>query len=131
MTAPQRRLCTWTPRVLGLLFAGFLGVFALDVFGEGASVGQTLVALAMHLIPTALVLAALAVAWRWPGAGAVGFLALAGLYVWLSGGHQHPTAYALIAGPPVLLAALFALDAWLGRPDAPRPGAPTAGTLAG
>lgn len=102
----------WLPRVLGLLFAGFVSLFALDVFGEGYSAWQTVVAFMMHMIPTALGLACLAVAWRWPGAGSVLFLALAGLYVWASGGRQHPTSYLVIGGPLVVLAALFALDAW-------------------
>jgi len=50
----ERLLC-WTSRILALLFAAVVSVFALDVFGEGYTFLQTILALTMHLIPTALV----------------------------------------------------------------------------
>ena len=44
----------WAPRILSIIFAGFISLFALDVFNEGHSFWETLLALAVHLIPTAL-----------------------------------------------------------------------------
>ena len=64
MSTISKRLLFWLPRGFCLLFAAFISLFALDVFSEGYSLGETLVALFMHLIPTFVILLALAVAWR-------------------------------------------------------------------
>lgn len=111
-------LC-WAPRVLSLLFAGFISLFALDVFGAGYGFWETLLALAIHLLPTALILLAAALAWRWEWIGALAFLGMAVWYLVMSGGQQHWTAYALIAGPLLLLAGLYLLSwRWRSAHDA-------------
>jgi hypothetical protein len=100
--------------VLCIGFALFLGVFALDVFGEGYGFWKTILALLIHLIPTWLVLAVLAASWRWPWVGAVLFPALVCLYIAWTALRMHWLAYLLIAGPLFLLGVLFLLD-WLVR----------------
>jgi hypothetical protein len=35
MNESKRRMLFWTPRLLSILFAIFISLFALDVFGEG------------------------------------------------------------------------------------------------
>lgn len=104
----------WLPRVLGVLFVAFLSVFALDALGEGQSLGERALAVAMHLVPSAIVLAALAVAWRWGGVGGLIFLGLGIAYIITAWGRFHWSAYAAIAGPPLLIGALFELD-WFSR----------------
>jgi len=69
MRRPVRRLLFWTPRVALLLFAAFLSIFALDVFGAGYGFWETALALLMHLIPMWIMLGALALAWRWEWVG--------------------------------------------------------------
>ncbi len=59
MTRPVSNLLLWSPRVLGILMALFVGVFALDAVGEG------LAALLLHFAPTLLLLLVVAVSWRW------------------------------------------------------------------
>lgn len=115
MRTLNERLLHWTPRVLGLLFAVFLSVFALDVFGEGYTAWETVVALTMHLIPNAIVLVAVAIAWRWPWAGGIVFLALGAWYIVDTWGRFHWSAYAVIAGPLILVGLLFELDWWCVR----------------
>ena len=104
----------WAPRILGMLFAGLISLFALDMFSEGYGYWGTLFALAMHLIPTALIVIVLIIAWRWEWAGALGFLGLGIGYLWLAWGKGHWTAYVVISGPMFLLAILF-LTNWLWR----------------
>jgi hypothetical protein len=110
-----KRALFWAPRVLGLLFALFISLFAFDVFGQGYTFWETLVALFMHLIPTWLVLIALAVAWRWPWAGAVLFAALGLAYIVIAPDRVDAIAYLLISGPLFLVAALFLADWFSGR----------------
>jgi hypothetical protein len=46
-------------------FAIFAGLFALDVLGVGSGFWKKTLALLIHLIPTAMVLVAIAISWRW------------------------------------------------------------------
>jgi len=110
MSPVARRLLFWTPRILGIAFALFITIFAMDVFNEHYSLPQLLVALGMHLIPTALIVAALAVAWRWEWAGAVLFFGLGAAYIVLMWGRFGLSTYALIAGPALLTGLLFLLN---------------------
>jgi hypothetical protein len=70
MSLTSRRLLFWTPRILCILFAVFLSLFALDVFDEHLGFWKTLLALAIHLIPTWIVLGAMMLASRWQWVGA-------------------------------------------------------------
>jgi hypothetical protein len=112
------RVLHWTPRILGILFALFISIFALDVFGQGYSFGETIVALIMHLVPTALVVVVLLIAWRWEWAGAVLFAALGAWYLLMTRGRFDWLTYLLISGPLFLTGALFLVN-WLHRRAAP------------
>jgi hypothetical protein len=115
MRLPIARLVHWTPRILGLLFAAFVSVFALDALRAGHNAWQTIIDLAMNLIPAALVLGAVTVAWHWAWTGGLLFLALGAWYVIMAWGRFHWSAYAVIAGPLFLLGLLFEIDSWYTR----------------
>src|SRR4051812_19280627 len=109
MTTTSKSALFWIPRLLCLVFAVFISLFALDVFEERLGVWRTALAFLMHLIPTFLILVVLAVSWRWEWVGAVLFTALAVLYIVLAWGRFHWSAYALISGPLCLIGVLFLL----------------------
>lgn len=119
MPALADQLLHWAPRFLGLLLAAFVSLFALDVFGGGHTLGETLLALAYHLIPTGLILTAVLLGWRWPWAGAVGFVALAAAYGLMIAPHFRWDWFAIIGSPALLVAALFVADALHHRPHVP------------
>ncbi len=116
MSHTTRLALYWTPRVLGILFAAFISLFALDVFEGGFRFPETLVALGMHLIPTLLVVITLVAAWRWTWVGAVVFFGLAVLYLVMAWGRFHWTAYAAISGPLAVMGGLFLLN-WIFRAE--------------
>ena len=124
MNETRDRVLYWAPRIVAILYALFLGLFALDVFGQGYGLWDTILALLIHLVPTYLVLIALLVAWRWEGVGSILLLGLGLVYLLMTRGQFSWSVYAMISGPLVLLAALFLLD-WLYRcrPEAPSNGA--------
>ncbi len=111
---PAQQLLYWAPRVLGILIAVFLSMFALDVFGEGKGFWGTTLALLMHLIPTFILIAVLVVSWRWEWMGGILFIVLGAVYVvWASGQVMRIRRGALlIGGPPVVIGALFLLNWW-------------------
>src|ERR1039458_824160 len=93
------RLLFWTPRILCLLFAGFISLFALDVFQENRGFWETTIALLIHLILTGLLLIILAVSWRWEWVGALLFIGLGVFYIIAFWGRFSWSNYLVIAGP--------------------------------
>lgn len=111
-----KRVLFWAPRGIAILFAVFLSMFALDVFQESRGFWGTLAALGMHLAPVGVYLIILLLAWRWEWVGAVFFAGLAVLYI-ARLPRQLPTAVrvnwiSVIAGPLLVIAALFLLGWW-------------------
>ena len=108
----------WTPRIGALVFAAFVGVFALDVFSGEYGFWQTIGAFLIHLIPTFTLLIVAAVAWRWPWVGGVAFLAVAGLFLaqFGAGWGNNWLLYLVFIGPPVVMGLLF-LAGWVLRRD--------------
>ena len=108
----MRRVLFWMPRGLGLLFAGFLSLFALDVVSAGYSFWETVAALLIHLISTAVLVIVLALSWRWPWVGAVGFMGFAAWYLATFWAQFPVSVYLMLAGLPFLLGLLFLVDWW-------------------
>ena len=105
----------WLPRILGMAVALFVGLFALDAFGQGRPLAQALGDFAIHLIPALVVLAVVGAAWRYPWVGAVAFIGLAVVYA-LS--VRRIDWIAVIAGPLFIVGLLFLLAG--ARATAPR-----------
>lgn len=110
MRTPGRRLLFWSPRVLCILFAVFVSLFAFDVFGQGYGFWGTIFALLMHLIPTAVIVVALLISWRWERIGAVLFVALAVFYLVLAAGKFSWLTYITMSGPLFLVGVLFFIN---------------------
>ena len=109
MNTRTKRVVFWAPRVLCILFAMFLSVFALDVFSESYGFGETILALLIHLVPTFIVVISLVIAWRWEWVGAILFIAVALFFLVSSGGESWA-----ISGPLFLVGVLFLFN-WIYR----------------
>jgi hypothetical protein len=110
MNSASATFLLWAPRLAGLLVAAFLGLFALDAF-DGRSLAAAAPAFAIHLIPSLLVLAAVAVGWKLQWVGAIAFVGLAVLYAVRVGRLDW---IAVISGPLLVVGLLF-LTGWLRR----------------
>ncbi len=66
----------WLPRILCIAAILFISLFALDAFSPGLSIWQQIGAFLMHLIPSFILLALLAVAWKWEYWGGIIFIIL-------------------------------------------------------
>ena len=95
----------WLPRGLGLLYAGFLSLFALD----SRSIGE----LALHLIPAGAIIALLAISLRWERV-AGGLFMLAGFgYVLMA--RFRLDWIAVVAGPLFVVGLLLLADRYYSR----------------
>lgn len=121
MSNNMKQILFWTPRLLSVLFAVFLSLFAFDVFDAGYSFWETILALLIHLIPTGIVLLILVLSWQREWIGGILFPVLSIFYL-VSAPGEHWLAYLLIAGPLFLIGVLFWLN-WLNRAELhPKPG---------
>jgi len=109
-------ILAWAPRVLAILYAIFLSMFAFDVFSFHAGFWRMAAGFAIHLVPTAVVVLALVIAWRREWFGAVAFCALGVFYLWWARGKFDLNTYIIISGPVFLTGVLFFLS-WLRRPS--------------
>ena len=107
MNKTVKQILFWSPRALSILFALFISIFALDVFGEGYDFWKTILALAIHLIPSIIILLFLVIAWRWEWIGGVAFLILAASYVFMAWRKFPLSVYFVVAGPMVIISILF------------------------
>lgn len=126
MMKTGEKVLHWSPRILGILLAVFISVFALDVFGEGYGFWETIGALLIHLVPTYLIVGAVLLGWRREWLGGLIFIGLGVWYVVLSRGRMHITAYLLITGPALLIGILFLVN-WFRKKGSgllPAPGMP-------
>jgi hypothetical protein len=118
----MQKLVFWTPRALSILFVLFLALFALDVFSENSG-AAVIVPLLIHLIPSLVLLAAAAIAWKYDWFGALTYFGFAVWYVWSAGFDRPWSWYAAIVFPAVVVGTLY-LASWMqlrrrrARPDA-------------
>ena len=88
----------WLPRVLAILLIAFISLFALDVFGEP----RWFLALLMHLIPSFVLIAITAFAWKWEQLGGLAFLAAGAFFLFFTRFEAF-----IIAIPALVIGALF------------------------
>jgi len=110
MSSTSKQILFWSPRVLSILFAVFISTFALDVFNEGYDFWKTLLALAIHLIPSVIILILLMVAWRWEWIGGIVFLIFAASYIVMAWRRFPLSVYFVVAGPMVFISILFFIN---------------------
>jgi len=104
----------WSARIIGILFAAFVSIFAVDVFSEGYDLQDTVYALFMHLIPTFAIILILILSWRREWLGGLAFLLLGVFYAFTKWGKIDWSGFAIISIPLFTLAILFFI-AWYQR----------------
>jgi len=115
MEKTLKRWLFWTPRILSILFAVFVSLFALDVFSEGYGFWRTILALLIHLIPTWIILVLLVISWRWEWVGGILFIALGVLSIVKFCGQSNLVTYLIMIGPLFLIGVLFLVDGLSGN----------------
>ena len=110
MTSTQNVLL-WGPRIAGIVVAAFVALFAMDAF-NGRPVVSALPDFAIHLIPSLLVLAVVAVGWRYQWFAAIAFIGLAALYALAA---RQRLDWIVVISTPLLVVGLLFLASWRHR----------------
>ena len=116
----KRSVFYWAPRILGLAAIAFISMFALDSFEAGQPLTTQLLHFAQHLIPSFLLLALLALAWKWEKVGGIAFIGIglifSPLVYMLNHGRNHFSVaqsllvVLIITVPFIITGALFLLS---------------------
>jgi hypothetical protein len=94
----MKKVLYWLPRILSVLFIGFISIFALDVFTEP----QWFLALLTHLIPSFVLVILTVIAWKNEQLGGFIFIVL-GFIVLISSHFES----LIISIPAIILGVLF------------------------
>ena len=106
----NHKILFWIPRILGIIFAVFISLFALDAFTDGYT-WLTFAGFLIHLIPTYLLIIALVIAWKWNLIGGIIYLALGVFYIIISS--AEPIAFLIVGIPVIITGGLFILEWYL------------------
>lgn len=109
-----RKFVYWTPRILSLVFVGFLSIFAFDVFGNYRGL-SLVIAFFMHLLPSIVLLLFILAAWKYELVGAVSFVTFGLLYALQV--PDHFSWITVISAPSVVVGILYFLDWHLRRSE--------------
>ncbi|MFP4111777.1 MAG: hypothetical protein ACLFPQ_02880 [Candidatus Woesearchaeota archaeon] len=115
MENPYGKVLLWLPRILSIMFAVFLSLFAFDVFSEGYGFSETLLALFMHLIPAFILIVCIVIAWKKSLLGGALFFVLGIVSVFFFSTHKNPISFMLISFPVFFAGALFILSDYFMR----------------
>jgi hypothetical protein len=113
----QAKILYWAPRLFAIFTISFTSLFALDVFGEGMGVAQTLLALLMHLLPQIAIVIVLLIAWRKPIVGGILFILLGFLSLAFFGVPLTIPAHFILTLPMFLIGILFIVQGRLGTAE--------------
>lgn len=115
MNDSARKLLHWSPRVLIILFAAFVSLFAFDVWEMAGGFWARLGGFLVHLLPVYFIAAAGLVGWKRPLWGGVLCFVVA-LGMLLRFDLWEPSSFLMLVAPLVVCGILFVWDAWATRP---------------
>lgn len=104
----QKKLL-YTARILAVLYIVFISLFALDVFSEGYSIGELLIALFVHLIPSFILAGITWLSIRNALWGGVLFLTAGVSFTLFFNTQEEVVSFLLISCPLLVIGGLFVL----------------------
>ncbi|HLC63543.1 MAG TPA: hypothetical protein VJJ21_04460 [Candidatus Nanoarchaeia archaeon] len=106
---PKNKIIYWTPRILAIILLAFISTLSLDVFSSQLKWYEYFGALLMHLIPSLILAAAIALSWKYELIGGVIFIALGIIYILMAKGFPI-SVYLIMTGIPLIIGVLFILN---------------------
>jgi hypothetical protein len=97
----------WLPAGLGILYILFLSMFALDAFSGDASLTEEILGFFIHLIPSLVVLVALAISWKKPVVGGALFILLCAVFTLFFRTYESMLNFLVISFPLAVIGILF------------------------
>jgi cell division protein FtsW (lipid II flippase) len=124
------KIVHWLPRILCILAILFISMFAADALGPGKTLWQQLGGVAIHLIPSFVLLAFLLIAWKWEYAGGIIFIVIGLVFTPVIFWHNYRMNHSvwislgiimLITFPFVVVGVLFLVSHFYKKRNLPAP----------
>lgn len=106
----MKKIIYFAPRVLSILYACFISIFALDVFTAGYVGSELVIALFMHLLPTLIFVIAIMIAWKKDIVGVFLFLILGTMTFFGFNTYRQLLSFLFITMPLIVTALLFLIS---------------------
>ena len=116
MKKGMKKFIFWTPRILSILLAAFVSIFAFDVFTPDVTFWHAFIGFLIHLIPVYLIVIMLILAWRWEFVGTLGSIGLGVAYVIMTDSKEFWVSYIVFLVPLTIIGTLFLLG-WIHRKE--------------
>lgn len=100
----------WLPRVIAIIFILFLGLFALDVFVPGKSIGEMIIGFLIHLVPNYILIVFLLIAWKNEKIGGILFILLSLAFTFFLNTYQEIMSFLFISLPVFAIGILFVIN---------------------
>jgi len=97
----------WIPRILTILFIIFIFIFALDSFGTEDPWYLEVVGFLIHLIPTYILIAVLAIFWKKPFYCGLSYILVAVAFTLFFNTYRNLYSFLLISFLPTFIGLLF------------------------
>jgi hypothetical protein len=110
MKYSMKTVLLWSPRILAILFALFISLFALDVFDGKSGIIETMIGFAIHLIPTGIIALTIILSWRREWIGGIIFLFLPAFYIYSMWGRFPLSVYLIMCTPMAVIGILYFLN---------------------
>lgn len=107
------KLLFWFTRVLAIVFALFLGLFALDSFNGDRPFLENLFGFFLHLMPTIIIITITIISWRKYIIGSIFFVLTGIIFTFYFHTYRELSYFFLISFPMFLLGILFYLNKYI------------------
>ena len=114
-TKKGNRYLSWVLRIFLILVALFFMMFSFDVFGEGRSFGEVLVAFLMHNIFTFGLIGILIIAWKREHFGGILLIAVGIFMIFFFGPFDMMYGTWIMISLPVIVGILFLCNYYLAK----------------
>jgi membrane-bound ClpP family serine protease len=99
-----------TAKIISIFLIVFISIFAFDIFSEGYTLGETIGALFIHLLPTFALIAVLVIACKKKVIGGILFFLLGILFTLFFNTYRQAIAFTSISLPLFVIGGLFLLS---------------------
>lgn len=100
----------WTPRILAIIYISFLSLFALDAFTVEGPFYRELLGFVFHLLPSFILLMALAASWKYPVHSGLAFMVFSLLFTLYFNTYENILTFLTISLPLALIGVLFIIS---------------------
>ena len=111
MKSTTKEVVFWTPRVICVLFAFFMFIYAFDVFNNEGSIKEIIVDFLIRLLPIFILIVLLFFSGRMPWLGAIVFNVIGLSYLIFYWGNFSFVTFIGVAGPMFIVGFFFLLNA--------------------